>query len=301
MRNHQIFLILTGLTLLCLAILSCSSSDSNSTGPVDEETLLYMRETAVSDVEEIVGITLLGFENIDGFDTLFYDSINGGFYAKLAQPADEYFNYSYTNGWHILNAGADTASYEDSGYYLMDIDMSDSVQFKNGSQIVSEPDESTDFLDFRYHMQAMMEASSSGFALGFDIDQFNISNQYTLLPNDYVNVDGVVEYDYEMSMSFDGSTATVSMDYYMTIEDLVLDQQYGCPQSGTITATASMSASGEGQYESGNFYLTIEFVNSYTMDIHFEMDGSVWDGTETFDCSDFATASPLDLSNRMPQ
>ena len=300
MRNHITFLILTGLILLCLAIFSCSDSDK-STGPVDEETLQYMRETAVSDVEEIIGITLMGFENIDGFDTLFYDSINGGFYTKLAQPASEYFNYTYANGWHILNAGADTAVYEDSGYYFMDIDMSDSVQFKNGVTIVAEPDDYTDFLDFRYHMQAAMETSSSGFALGFDIDEFNISNQYTLLANNYVNVDGVVEYDYDFSMTFDNSTATVSMDYAMTIQDLVLDQTTGCPQSGTIAATASMSAQGDGQYESGNFYITIEFVNSYTMDIHFEMDGSVWDGTETFDCEDFATSSPLDLSSRIPQ
>ncbi len=274
---------------ICSMILSLSCSGDKGSGPVDEETFLAMKDMAQSDLENIVAITLQGFDNFDGLDTLFFDDVGASMkpVGGIEDLDTSYVNYSYANGWHVINVGADSAQYTETGYSTMSVEVVDSVQFRTDGDPVFEPDDNTDFLDFRVWASANLYGTDESFALSFDIDDYYVSNQYQILSNGNVQVDGVIQYDYGMTISIEDEEATVNLEYDMTISDFVINPTSGCPISGTLSASAYVSAQGDGQFESGSMSMTLEITGASQMQIHFEMDGQTWDGIEYFDCNDF--------------
>lgn len=292
------FLIIFGV-IVCITFISCGDEISTRSGGSNDRDFMATVDLAVDNISNAIGITITGFDNFDGYDTLFFDDVGSplGIGGSPANPADSSFyqyDYTYTNGWHILDMESDSFYSDEYGTSSVSMNLVDSVQFKNGTTVVQEPTSATDYLDFRLWMDASILAQSEDFVLGFDIDRIHIANTYEIMTSGNVAVDGVVEYQFGMEIGSPQDMLSIDMDYEIEFNSLLLDGANGCPISGNIEASAVMSAQGNGQYESGSFFLRLTFNSASEMGVHFEMDGQVHDETRDVSCYDFS-AAPADM------
>jgi hypothetical protein len=284
MKRKLFIALLMSASLALFSVFACSSSDDDDNGvqPISQTDL---QAQVQQDMDLILTSVLQGFENWDGFEPPSSDDAFGKA-TVTAEPKDT--SEGYQNGWHyFIMSGSDTES-DEYGTYSYTVSLADSVQFKENGTPVQVPTSSTDFLQFIMHMTLTMDISfqydTTSIDLDLSFDKYDINNTYQELPNGDIEVDGSFEYDYSLTGSGSEGIVTGDIVYDLTISNLVIDDNSGCPQSGTITADATMNVSGPDGGGQGSYSMTITFTNSSTITVHAESGGNTYDWTDTYVC-----------------
>jgi len=269
------FLPLSLLIILSIAVmifLGCS--DDKGTGSNGDPDFAGMKDEVESYMTTILGSVIFGFDQFEEFDTN-YISLGGGL-GKMVhsfQPADTAY-YNYTNGWHefIMELSGSV------GDTTVEFRLTDSVQYKADGTVMQFPDETTDFLHFKFLLNLMYDNQVES----MDI-YYHVNSQYQILPSEDVQVDGVIDFD----LGGDSADLHGAVYYDIEIDQLVVDGVDGCPLSGTITANVEVDFDGPDASMNGSWTVIITIDDSDTWTIRLEIGDNYWQGTEDFDCNDF--------------
>jgi len=274
MKKFALLFLLVILAIGIAAFLACS--DDKGTGSDGEPDFEAMKEDVEVYMTTILGSIIFGFDQFEEFDTGFIP-LGGalGKYVPYYQPADTaYYNYYPSTGWHefVLELSAAV------GDTSFDLTVTDSVQYQADGVFMQIPDETTDFMDFKFLLDLEADAQVTYADIYYHVD-----NQYQILPSEDVQVDGVIDFD----LMADSADLHGEVHYDITVDALVVDGDNGCPLSGTITADVDVDYDGPDADMNGSWTVIITFVDFNTWTIRLEAGDNFWQGTEDFDCGDF--------------
>ena len=271
MKKLGLLSLLIILILTILTFLACSDDKGTNAKP-DYET---MKEDVEGYMTTILGSVIFGFDQFEGFNTDFIPLGGGlGKYVPYYQPADTtYYNYT-AEGWHELVMELSAAI----GDTTLDLKVTDSVQYKADGAIMQFPDETTDFMDFKFLLDLAADAQVTSVDLYYHVD-----NQYEVLPSEDVQVDGLIDFN----LAADSADFHGEVNYEIQIDELVVDGDNGCPLSGTISADVEVDYDGPNASINGSWHVIITFEDSDTWTIRLEAGDNSWQDTEDFDCGDF--------------
>lgn len=252
--------------------LACSDSDKG-TNTDSEELFLIMRDSVESHAAYMLGSIIFGYNQFEGFEPPL-EAPRFGKLSRVLAPLDTTY-YEYENGWHIFVL--DT-TIDESGEH-MELLIADSIQFKDGDQIVETPGDSADFMDFRFVLDLLVDTDSADLDMRYEID-----NEFQKLECGNVEVNGTMSLALEMDVQDEGSGV---MTYDITVDELVLDGDDGCPLSGVLQADLTVDFACEDGEVDGDWTMIITFIDGDTWTIRLENGDDYWQATEQFDCSDF--------------
>jgi hypothetical protein len=277
--NMKKFNLLPLLILLLLSALIFSAcSDDKGTSGNGNVDLSSIMDTVVNHMETMMGSIMYGEGQFDDFTPPASPSQVPGVFGKLngaTSPMDTIY-VTYENGWHIFVMDLDT-SYADT---TIQVTIADSVQFREGETIVQFPDANTDFLHLKFWLILIANAPPVSLNL-----EYNTDNEYTVLQSGDVEVNGNIDF----LISADSADLGGSIDYDIDIDQLKLDDDDGCPYSGTLTATMTVSFSGPEAVLNGSWTMTLTFIDYNTWRIRLVSGDNILEETRDFDCGDFET------------
>jgi hypothetical protein len=270
--------------LALFSFIACSDSDDdgNGTGPIPQTTL---EDQVQQDINLILSSILQGFSNWDGFEP---PSSDDAFGKRIATTEPMDTSQGYANGWHYFIMNGSATETDQYGTYSYTVSLADSVQFKEDGLPVPTPSEETDYLRFIMHMTLNMDISQEfeqeNINLSVDFDEYYIDFEYQEQASQDIEVDGNFDYEYSLSGSSSEGVVTGDISYDLSVSNLLLDADDGCPKSGTISANASLDVSSPEGSGSGSWSLTITFTGPTSISVHAESGGNSYDWVDTYFC-----------------
>ncbi len=285
--------------LFIFSVCMISCSDSDSTGPSNAELEQALRAQAAADLELAMASVSMGFTQFEGFE----EPGAGDIFSKSADafsPQDS-VSYEYKDGWHIYYGDMDF-SLDAEG---LSIDISyvviDSVQFKEDNVIIQDPDDNTDYLKFIMWVDAAVDYAAGDTTFVVNLDDYNINMEYNVEDDGDVIADGTLAYFYDIAAAQGLENGTGDIQYTMSINDLVLDDDTGCPLSGSLTATAIYDFDGTEGSLNGTWDLTVTVQDPNTIAVNFTSGDIEINFTEDIDCEEPASISLFEIVKNLAQ